>query len=250
MRTEKLSLSYGSDPVVKDLTLSVNRGELTALIGVNGCGKTSLLRALAGLHKPLSGAIFGPAQKDPKARRYELAYLPQILPERAHLSVSELVLMGADAPNRWYPSPEAQGRAEHALELLGLAALSHRSCDTLSGGEYRRAALAACFAQGTPWLLLDEPCAGLDLHQSAVLMRGLSMWLKNDTKRGVLVVLHDLNLCAQWADRCVLLNDGTIQAQGDPESVLSSSALEEAYGQLQRFRHPQRDHLVVLGPQP
>ena len=249
MRAENLSLSYGSDPVINELTLAINPGELTVLIGVNGCGKTSLLRALAGLHKPLSGAVYGAAQKKPQARRYDLAYLPQTLPERASLSVSELVLMGADAPNRWYPSPDAKERAKLALELLGMTTLAERACDTLSGGEYRRAALAACFAQGTPWLLLDEPCAGLDLHQAAVLMNGLSKWLKNDAKRGALVVLHDLNLCAQWADRCVLLNNGQIEADGDPETVLSSTALEAAYGQLQRFRHPQRDHLVVLGPQ-
>ena len=80
-------------------------------------------------------------------------------------------------------------------------------------------------------------------------MRGLSAWLKGDSKRGAVVVLHDLNLCAQWADRCVLLNDGRIQAEGDPEDVLSSSEIEYAYGRLQRFRHPERDHLVVLGPQ-
>ena len=249
MRAEKLSVSYGSDLVINELTLTINPGELTALIGVNGCGKTSLLRALAGLHKPLRGKVFGPAQKNPHARRDDLAYLPQTLPEQASLTVDELVLMGADAPTQWYPSPDAKQRAKRALDLLGLTALAHRGCDTLSGGEYRRAALAACFAQGTPWLLLDEPCAGLDLHQSAVLMRGLSAWLKGDSKRGAVVVLHDLNLCAQWADRCVLLNEGRIQAEGDPEDVLSSSEIEYAYGRLQRFRHPERDHLVVLGPQ-
>ena len=251
MRAQNLCLGYGPLTVIDSVDVEIEPGQLTALIGINGCGKTTLLRAFAGLHTPASGRVTGPAELPPIKRRDQLAYLPQRLPEGAHLTVKELVVMSADAPNRWRASKAALERADQALEQLELSALRDRYCHHLSGGEYRRAALAACLAQVTPWLILDEPCAGLDLYQSALLMRGLKEWLNADSSRGALVVLHDLNLCAQWADRCVVLSGGHIAASGSPEAVLTSDALSAAYGgTLQRFRHPERDHLVVLGPQP
>ena len=250
MRAQGLTLSYAGRAVLTDLTFELRRGATTAVIGVNGCGKSTLLRALAGLHAPSAGTLTGPAQSPPIVRRRELAYLPQRLPDQPALSVREFVIMSAGSPTRWFPSQEATQRAQEALELLQLNDLSERLCATLSGGEYRRVALAACFAQGARWLVLDEPCAGLDLHQASRFMGCVRTWLKAQRDRGVVVVVHDLNLCAQYADECLLIDDGTLQAQGPADELLRSAALETAYGSLQRFRHPQRDHLVILGEAP
>ena len=246
---ESLSLSYGDLPVVKDVEFELQPGSLTALIGANGSGKSTLMRGLAGLHEASDGRVTGPAQLPILKRRDALAYLPQGLPDPSALSVEEFALLGADAPNRWSVSQQARQRVDQALKTLDLSSLAQRACSTLSGGEYRRAGLAACLAQGAPWLLLDEPCAGLDLPHAAALLAGLRQWLADDGARGALVVLHDLNLAAQWADRCLLMCNGELLADDDPETVLTSDALESAFGaNLQRFRHPQHDHLVILGP--
>ena len=140
-------------------------------------------------------------------------------------------------------------RADAALEVMGLSGFEARLCCELSGGEFRRAAVAATLAQGAPLLLLDEPCAGLDLPHASALMRRLRQWVDDaPQQRGALLVLHDLNAVAQWCDRALLLGDGRLLADGTPQEVLASDALERAYqGRLQRFRHPQADHLVILG---
>ncbi len=248
---QALSLAYGQTRVVEDVDFSLQPGCLTALIGANGCGKSTLMRGLAGLHAAQQGQALGPAQEPIAVRRKTLAYLPQSLPEPSALSVEGFALLGADSPTAWSASTAAKQRVASALEQLDLRALATRACATLSGGEYRRAGLAACLAQGTPWLLLDEPCAGLDLPHAAALMSGLKRWLAKDEKRGALVILHDLNLAAQWADRLLLMANGRLVADDTAEAVLTSPQLETAFGgQLQRFRHPEGNHLVVLGPSP
>jgi ABC-type cobalamin/Fe3+-siderophores transport system ATPase subunit len=246
-----LRLSYGETTVLSDITLQLQAGSLHALIGANGSGKSTLLRCLAGLHAASAGTLLGAAALTLHERRRQLAMLPQSLPQAPALSVEQLALLGADAPQRWSASKQARQRAHEALELLDLLPLKNRLCQQLSGGEYRRACLAACFAQGSPWLLLDEPCAGLDLPHCAELMAGLKAWLGADPRRGALVVMHDLNLAAQWADRCLLLGEQSLLANDETDSVLAGDALEHAFGgALQRFRHPQADHLVLLGVSP
>jgi len=247
---KNLGLSYPRHQVLDGISFTLEPGQLCAVIGANGSGKSTLLRCLAGLHPASSGQRFGASELPPAQRREQLAYLPQRLPLPPALSARQLAMLGADAPQRWLASAAAQQRAAQALATLDLQTLAERDCRTLSGGEYRRAALAACLAQGAPIMLLDEPCAGLDLPHAGALMGGLRRWIVGAPDRhAALVVLHDLNLAAQWADRLLLLGQGQLLADDRPETVLASEALELAFGgELQRFRHPEHGHLVVLGP--
>jgi iron complex transport system ATP-binding protein len=244
-----LALGYRNSKVLSGVDLSIRAGSLGALIGANGSGKSTLLRCLAGLHAPSAGSLRGAATLPGRERRKVLAYLPQRLPEAAAIRVRDWVLLGADGPRRWRVSAAACQRADDALTAMGLNGFERRLCNELSGGEFRRAAVAATLAQGAPLLLLDEPCSGLDLPHASALMRRLRRWIDDEPQqRGALLVLHDLNAVAQWCDRALLLGDGLLLADGDPQEVLASDTLERAYkGRLQRFRHPQADHLVILG---
>jgi iron complex transport system ATP-binding protein len=246
---KNLGVGYPNHTVLEALNLELKAGQVTALLGANGSGKSTLLRSLAGLQPALSGQCTGASTLPPEQRRKQLAYLPQRLPKPPALAARDLVLLGADKPRSWRPSKDAQERAKQAMTMVDVASLSERLCCTLSGGEYRRVGLAAVLTQGANILLLDEPCAGLDLPHASATMQGLRAWVAQDPDaRSVLLAVHDLNLAAQWTDRCLLLGDRQLLADGAPEEVLAGDALEHAFGgQLQRFRHPERGHLVVLG---
>ena len=247
---EQLSVGYGDRAVLRDVDLRIDGG-LVALIGANGSGKSTLMRALAGLHPAMSGRVLGPGPLPPAARARQLNYLPQRGPDAPRLAVRQFIAMGADGASEWGVSEEAMDRVEAAMKGLGIERLAERRCDALSGGEFRRVQLAASIAQPSPWLLLDEPCAGLDLPQASAALAQLQREAKRRQGGGVLVVLHDLNMVAQYAERCLLLGDGKLLYDDETETVLNLDGLEAAYGgRIERFRHPKTGQTVVLGPRP
>ena len=228
---------------VWDVSLSVTPGRLLAVVGPNGAGKTTLLRLLSGSLVPQQGEVrLGDHRLDDlrdRERARALAVVPQTESSPFPVTVREMVAMGRYA--HLGPWERAGSRdlaiVERALERCAVAGLADRLVGELSGGELQRARIARALVQDAPILLLDEPTAGLDLRYRMELFH-LLRELRADGL-AVLVITHDLNLAARFADRLLLLDRGRAQARGAPDQVLSRDALEEVYEwPLRVVRHP------------
>ena len=231
---EGVSFAFGARRVVDDVSLTIGDGELVCVVGPNGAGKTTLLRLAAGFERGGGGRITIDG-KDPRAvpRRElarRLAYLPQEYTIAFPFTVGEVVLMGRypHRPSYALEAEDDRRAARAAMERCDVLSLADRRFDQLSGGERRRALLAQAFCQAARVVLLDEPTASLDpLHALAVFR------ILVDEKRGgasALVVTHDLNLAARFADRLVVLDGGRVAASGAPAEVLASDAAARAFG--------------------
>lgn len=234
LRARDLRLAYGERVVVDGLDFEVPRGTITAVIGPNGCGKSTMLRALGRLMRPQRGGVLLDGKQIHKLATKEVAKVLGLLPQSPlapeGLTVADLVARGRHPHQSWYrqwSSDDEQAVAE-ALELTGIGELAERTMDELSGGQRQRAWLSMALAQGTELLLLDEPTTYLDLsHQVDVLE--LVSRLHGDSGRTVVMVLHDLNLAARYAERLVAMRDGAIVAEGSPHEVLTEELLAEVF---------------------
>lgn len=219
---------------LRGVSLQLRCGEVLAVVGANGSGKSSLLRCVAGLMRPQRGQVLldgEPLAQMPLARRARrLALLPQqpLAPEG--LTVAQLVAFGR-RPHQglWQRWSEADEQVlGQVLQDCDLQQLAGRRLEQLSGGQRQRAWLAMVLAQQTPWLLLDEPTSALDLghsHQLLGLVRRLAR-----AGRGVLMVLHDLDAAARHADRMLALQDGQVLALGRPREVVTPALVQQLYG--------------------
>lgn len=226
-----------------------HRGELHALLGPNGAGKSTLLGALSGDVKTTAGTITLEGRDLSSWKLRELARVRAVLLQQHEVffpfTVREVVEMGR-APWRGTPFEDDDERLiASAMEQTDVLALAERTVPSLSGGERARAALARVLAQAAPTLLLDEPTAALDLkHQEDVLRLARERAASGDT---VVVVLHDLNLAAAFADRVTLLQKGRVVASGDPREVLTAESVTAVYGQpVEVIEHPRTGIPLIL----
>lgn len=228
LHVSHLSTGYRGRPVIRDLTLSAIRaGEVTALVGPNAAGKTTLLRAMAGL-LPATGEVRLRGSNllaMPSVERASLvSYMPQSLPERTSLTVLESVM----APLRvsGYRG-NARDRAVAVLDQLGIADIALEPIEHLSGGQRQLCALAQSLATDPAVLLLDEPTSALDLRHQAVVM-GLARALA-EAGRIIICVLHDLAQAGRWADTIIVMSNGACHAQGSPGGTITSQMLADVY---------------------
>lgn len=249
---DRLSVTLGGRPVLREVTLAVPAGTLLAVVGPNGAGKTSLLRAVAGL-APCTGTLSldgddvkgGPSGS--RARR--IAYLPQRSEFAWALGVRDAVMLGRLPHGDPFSGATAEDRraVDAALDRLGLAGFAARPVTELSGGERARVMLARVLATEAQLLLADEPTAALDpAHQLAVL--GLLRQVAAEG-RVVVAVLHDLALAARFADQVAVLHEGRLTAIGPPDAALSDGVLGAVFGLA--FAHATVDGRRVpipLGP--
>jgi iron complex transport system ATP-binding protein len=229
-----LSLGYGKVNVLQSLSLPIQRGKITVLAGPNGCGKSTLLRAIRRLHKPTDGGIFleevDISRLGGRALARQIGLLAQSPSAPEDMTVEELVRLGR------YPhqsmlqpwSPDDATALEQAMAGTGVTAMRHRRLGSLSGGQLQRVWIAMVLAQQTDVVCLDEPVNHLDMaHQLDCL--DLVRQLKDAFGRTVVLVLHDLNLAARYADHLVFLRDGVIAASGSPETLMTEDTIARVF---------------------
>jgi len=232
----EITITYDDRIAVADLTLSLNPGEITAIIGPNGAGKSTLLRALNGQLPLASGAILLDGRPLERLNRRTISRRIAVVAQEAELrfpvTVLEFVLGGRFA---WATHSGWGWETERDLEVADavireteLTDLSARLMNELSGGERQRALMARALATEAPILLLDEPTANLDLsHQATLLAVVRNRCDAHDA--AALVVTHDINLAAQFADHIVLMKEAKAVHAGTPEAVLQPQILEEVF---------------------
>ncbi len=235
LQAERVTLGYGDRTVVSSLDLVVPPGRITAIVGANACGKSTLLRAMSRLLAPRAGRVVLDGKELHRLPTRQVANTLGLLPQSPTapegIVVSDLVARGRHpyqrVLSRW--TAEDDEAVTRALELTQTVSLADRPVDELSGGQRQRVWIAMTLAQQTDILMLDEPTTFLDVsHQIEVLD------LLTDLNRGrattVVMVLHDLNLAARYADHLVAMADGAIHALGDPADVLTSETVQAVFG--------------------
>ncbi|MFP4650705.1 MAG: ABC transporter ATP-binding protein [Desulfobacterales bacterium] len=235
VKAEEISAGYGQEPVVRQVSFSVKSGECFIIIGPNGSGKTTLMKIIAGLHRTDSGNIFIAGRPLSSCRRSDLArkmaFVPQQVPMDFPFMVRDVVLFGRSPHLGTFGLESEKDRtiSDQAMEFTGVDHLADRRIDQLSGGERQRVFIARAICQEPQIMLLDEPTAALDIsHQLRVM--DLMEKMKSEKRITVIMVSHDVNLAAMYADTLLLINRGRIVESGSPASVLTYKTLEEAYG--------------------
>lgn len=233
--TEGLSIGYVDRLIVEDLNLSIPQGKITALVGANGSGKSTILKTMARIMKPRNGTVFLDGKsihsQSTKDIAKELAILPQNPVAPDGLTVFELISYGRFPHQKGFGSltKEDKKYIEWALQVTGMIDFYDRPVDQLSGGQRQRAWIAMALAQGTDMLFLDEPTTYLDMaHQLEVLK--LLEHLNEEEKRTIVMVVHDLNHATRFAQHMVAIKTGRVVCEGSPAEVMTSEVLREVFG--------------------
>jgi iron complex transport system ATP-binding protein len=233
LRGQDLTIGYSDRTVGRGLDVSLGTGEVLALLGPNGGGKTTLLKTLLGLLKPLGGEVKlndrPLASYSIRERARVIAYVPQAHVSTFAFTVEAIVLMGRTAHGGLFSQPSAHDRAIAArmLERFGIAHLAERPYTMISGGERQLALLARALAQEPQFIVLDEPTASLDFGNQGKVMREVRALAVSG--HGVLFTTHDPNQALRAADRALLLRDGVAMAVGNVAALLNRSQLERLY---------------------
>ena len=229
---QHVSAGYGGPPVVQDITLDLNPGEVLVLLGPNGCGKSTLLRVIAGLQPPSSGQVLVEGTPISQLGRRKLAQQVTYLPQSRtipNITAYRMVLHGR-FPYLSYPRryrTEDHAAARRALEQADAWELAQLPVQTLSGGQRQKVYLAMALAQDTQTILMDEPTTYLDIQHQLDLMR-FSRTLAKEGK-AVVLVLHDLCLALRFAHRGAVLDEGHLLQTGTPEELFSSGILTKTF---------------------
>lgn len=228
-----LSVSFGDVDAVRDVDLTVTRGELVGLVGPNGAGKTTVLRAIRGTLAPDSGAVrlegdpVGTLSAARTGRR--VASVPQRTELSFDFGVRHVVEMGRTPHIGRFSGHGADDAAavDEAMAAAGVERFADRSIRSVSGGERQRVLLARALAQETPVLVLDEPTASLDVNHAVTTVELVRELV--DDGRAAIAAIHDLDMAARYCDRLVLIADGRVTASGEPDAVLTREALRETF---------------------
>lgn len=244
LRADNLSFGYGATRVLRDITLpAIRSGEVTALIGPNATGKSTLLKCLAGLHTP-SGDIWVDEAGQRRAAHAEarrgrllprrrnghdlIQYVPQELPPPSSITVFEAMLLARLQQSHVRASRKVVDEIGRTLALLHIDTLAARPLSELSGGQRQMVSLAQAVTRKPAFMLLDEPTSNLDLRNQLQLLT-LIRKLATEQPAAIVITVHDLNLAARFADQAVVLRSGTVHSSGPPASVITTSMLRDVY---------------------
>ncbi|HDK7157288.1 ABC transporter ATP-binding protein [Clostridium sporogenes] len=234
IETKNLDIAYEDTLIVKELNMQIPKGKITSIIGANGCGKSTILKAVGRILKPKNGLVHLSGQDISKLSTKEIAKKMAILPQNptapSGLTVSELVAYGRFPHQKGFGNLTEEDKriVKWALDATKLSEFERREVDTLSGGQRQRVWIAMALAQQTDLILLDEPTTYLDLaHQLEVLK--LLYELNRSQKCTIIMVLHDLNLAARFSDYIIAIQKGAIIKYGNPEEVMTPEVLRKTF---------------------
>lgn len=252
-----VDIRFNSTKVLKDISFTVDEGEFLGIIGPNGSGKSTLIRALAGVLKLSAGSIMLRGREVSRIPRKELARMLAVVPQDSPVAfdytVMEVVLMGRSPYLKRFEL-ESGGDfsiASDAIRRANLTSLADRNVGTLSGGERQRVMVARALAQESQIIFLDEPTAHLDINYQVEVLHLVKREITENHKTGV-VVLHDLNLAAEFCDRLLMLRDGQVYAFGAPDEVITAENVRKVYGTAVWIRHHPtsgRPYVLSMGSQ-
>ena len=232
IETENLRMTHGSTTVLHDVSLRIPQGQLTAIIGPNGAGKSTALSLISRLVPMTSGTVriegqdISTTASDALARM--LAILRQDNQSALRLTVRDLVAFGRFPHSKGRLTLEDKAHVDRALAYLKLEPLQERFLDELSGGQRQRAYIAMVLCQDTRYILLDEPLNNLDMAHAVGMMKLLRQAVQ-DTGKTVVVVLHDINFAASYADHIIAMKDGRLYGVGSPQAVVRDEVLSDLY---------------------
>ncbi len=224
---------YGEHEVLHDVSFTAESGEVVALLGPNGSGKSTLIKTIADILQPVSGRILVDdrdlRETDPIDRAKMIGYVPQYFHYTPFSTVLDTVLIGRRPYMSWQVSDEDLKVVDAALSTMHISDLAGRFVNEISGGQRQRVFIARTLAQQPAFYLFDEPTSSLDLrHQldTVATMRELV----HREKTGLIIALHDLNLALRYADKVLMLKDGSTYAYGTPDEILTADAVRDVYG--------------------
>lgn len=241
LQIEDMSVSYGRSEVLRSVSADFPAGGLTALIGPNGTGKSTLLKAIAGL-VPSTGRVL---LNDAAVGQGAVAYMPQDTSQKSALTVLEVILLGKVNSLALRLDPKLITDAADLLAAFDLAALRDRTLDRLSGGQRQMVYLLQSLFRRPAVLLLDEPTAALDLKHQLFVLDTIRAYCR---EHGIVAVaaVHDLTLAARFSDRILCLHGGRVHADGIPEAVLTSEMIRSVYAVEAEVLHSSAGHLSVI----
>ncbi|GIF98971.1 ABC transporter ATP-binding protein [Catellatospora citrea] len=235
LRAEGLTLGYDAEPIVRDLDVTVLDGKVTAIVGANACGKSTLLRGLARLLRPRAGNVLLDGEAMADLSTLDVAKVLGLLPQAPlapdGITVADLVSRGRYPHQGWFRTwnDRDHDAVARALDATDTADLVNRPLRQLSGGQRQRVWIAMALAQDTDLLLLDEPTTFLDINHQVELLR-LLRTLNAQGGKTIVAVLHDINLASRFCDHIIAMADGAIVAEGAPRDVITAELMAKVFG--------------------
>ena len=252
LEIQNLSLNYGSRSVIKDMNFELLPGELLGLVGPNGCGKTSIIKALSRVFAPTAGKILLNGRELRSIHRNEVARVIGVVPQNPYLpetfTVSEVVILGRNPHLGLFSGENAHDIdiVAQAMDKTGITHLAKRRVGELSGGERQRVTIARVLAQEPQVILLDEPTANLDIAQQLEIL-GLINGMCREKNIAVLIAIHDLNVAAQYCTRIIMLKNGKVFVEGVPAEVITAENVREVFeAETTIYPHPENNLPIVL----
>jgi len=233
LRISGVEFGYGSEAVLKGISIEILQGEMLSIVGPNGAGKTTLLRCINRILKPRRGVIMINGQSIEEMSRREIAkkmgYVPQSTHQVFPNTVFDVILMGRRPHFAWKCNEKDIEKVLETLKMLGIEHLAMRDITELSGGQQQKVFIARALAQEPEILLLDEPTSNLDIKHQLEVMNIIKS-ITNERGITAIMAIHDLNLASRYADRVIMMHEGRIFAVGSPEEVLTPENIREVYG--------------------
>lgn len=230
LTVEGLSTGYKGRPVISNMTLPpLQGGQVTALVGPNAAGKSTLLRALAGLLPAQGRLLLGDSnilELSARARAELIGFMPQSIPQTVGLTVLEGMLSALHVGSA--RAADLEARAIEVLAQVGIADIALEPLNSLSGGQRQLASLAQSIVRAPPLLMLDEPTSALDLRHQFEVMNMVRDYVRHG--RMAVVVLHDLTFAARWADNVIVMQNGALKSFGPPAAAITPEMLASVYG--------------------